>query len=109
MGISRSSTAAVIDVGVDVGRGAGRWPAAVQDDDVDAAEGIERRRDEPLEVGGDGEIARKPRTAPILAASRSTTSALRANIATLAPSAASASETASPIPCEAPSTTALRP
>ena len=48
-------------------------------------------------------------TAPILAASRSTTSARRANIVTFAPSAASASATASPIPCEAPSTTALRP
>ena len=48
-------------------------------------------------------------SAPIRAASRSSTSARRANIATLAPSAASASEMARPMPWDAPSTIAVRP
>ena len=52
-----------------------------------------------------------PRTAraPILSASRSSSSRRRPNIATFAPSAASCSAIARPIPEEAPQTTAVRP
>ena len=57
MGTSRSSTAATTAGSVDVGGRAGGRPAAVQDDDVDAAEGLDGGRHEPLEIGGDGEVA----------------------------------------------------
>ena len=52
-----------------------------------------------------------PRTAsaPSRSASRSSTSRRRANMATFAPSAASASATASPMPEDAPQTIAVRP
>ena len=73
-GTSRSSTAAVTGSGVTSGRGAGRRAAAVQHEDVDPAERLDGRR---RRGARDRRAAvRSPGTAsaPIRAASRSTTS-----------------------------------
>ena len=43
--------------GVDGRGGTGRWAAAVEDEDVDAAERLDGGRHEPLEIGGLGQVA----------------------------------------------------
>ena len=86
-----------------------RRAARVPHEDVEPAERLERRSRRRARGLAGGVTSPRTASAPIRSASRSSTSRLRANIVTFAPSAASASALARPSPDEAPQTSAVRP